>query len=313
MARSRVIKPEFWTDEKLARLSRDSRLLFVGLWSVSDDYGVAKGHPAFIKSQLFPYDETLSIKQIGAYLSELVNEGFVCPFKHNGEQYLYIKGFTKHQKVDHPSKLRNPEPPDQETLDKLSLDIREGSRGFRDETETETETETKDKALHQNSPSKKARKKKNATKCEPLDGFDPWWADYPRKVDKKKAQSAWKSLNPSPELQKTMQAKLAEQKKSEQWQDTQYIPHPSTYLNGRRWEDEPLTPGKPKSKLNPIAHPDYSDCITQGWCPFCKTNKKVHVDRQDGKATCQDTKCKSHKTFTTFDYEPPRGAYPNVK
>ena len=26
--------------------------------------------------------------------------------------------------------------------------------------------------------------------------------------------------------------------KSQQWQDPQHIPHPSTWLNGRRWDDE---------------------------------------------------------------------------
>ena len=33
-------------------------------------------------------------------------------------------------------------------------------------------------------------------------------------------------------------------KKSEQWQDKQYIPHPSTWLNGKRWEDEVPAPTK---------------------------------------------------------------------
>jgi hypothetical protein len=33
---------------------------------------------------------------------------------------------------------------------------------------------------------------------------------------------------------------LALQRQSAQWQrdDGQFIPHPSTWLNGRRWEDE---------------------------------------------------------------------------
>ena len=44
MARSRVIKPEFWSDEKLARVSREARLLYIGLWSTCDDAGRTKGH-----------------------------------------------------------------------------------------------------------------------------------------------------------------------------------------------------------------------------------------------------------------------------
>ena len=36
---------------------------------------------------------------------------------------------------------------------------------------------------------------------------------------------------------------VEEQKKSKQWSDPQYIPHPYTWLNQGRWEDE-LTPSK---------------------------------------------------------------------
>jgi len=44
MARSRILKPEFWSDEKLALVPREARLTFAGLWTSSDDYGVTKGH-----------------------------------------------------------------------------------------------------------------------------------------------------------------------------------------------------------------------------------------------------------------------------
>lgn len=52
MARSRILKPEFWSDEKLALVSREARLTFAGLWTCSDDYGVTKGHPAWLKAQI---------------------------------------------------------------------------------------------------------------------------------------------------------------------------------------------------------------------------------------------------------------------
>ena len=32
---------------------------------------------------------------------------------------------------------------------------------------------------------------------------------------------------------------ITAQKKSAQWQEQRYIPHPATWLNGHRWEDEP--------------------------------------------------------------------------
>jgi hypothetical protein len=139
MARSRVIKPEFWSDEKLARVSRESRLTFAGLWTTSDDYGVTKAHPAWIKSQLFPYDDDLETEQVSRWLEDLERLGFVLPFEANGEKFYLIRHFEKHQKVDKPSKARNPEPPpDINTRESVASVSRESS----DETETETETET---------------------------------------------------------------------------------------------------------------------------------------------------------------------------
>lgn len=70
-----------------------------------------------------------------------------------------------------------------------------------------------------------------------INGFDEFWDAYPNKKDKQKAKKAW--LKCSPKLVKVLQA-LDLQKKSEQWtkDDGRFIPLPTTWLNGARWEDE---------------------------------------------------------------------------
>ena len=68
--------------------------------------------------------------------------------------------------------------------------------------------------------------------------FAQFYALYPLKKSKAPALNAFKKLNPDQELfQKIMDAVTA-QKASRQWQTKQYIPHPSTWLNQERWEDE---------------------------------------------------------------------------
>jgi len=145
MARSRILKPEFWSDEKLAQVSREVRLTFAGLWTCSDDYGVTKGHPAWLKSQIFPYDTDLTLTQFQEWLSDLERIGVIDPFTADGESFFYIRNFSEHQKVDRPSKMRNPPCP-RDILAKPSRVSRESlaadSRECSDETETETETET---------------------------------------------------------------------------------------------------------------------------------------------------------------------------
>ena len=54
MARNRVIKPKFWDDAKIGRLTRDARLLYIGLWNFSDDIGVVIGNSIWLKSKIFP-------------------------------------------------------------------------------------------------------------------------------------------------------------------------------------------------------------------------------------------------------------------
>jgi uncharacterized phage protein (TIGR02220 family) len=120
MSRIRTYKPSFWSDEKLATISRDARLLFLGIITHSDDYGVCKGHHLWIKSQVFPY-EAIKPELILSWMSELETLRLIIPFDQNGEKYIYIKNFTKHQRVDNPSKMRNPQVPI-EVLDSPSRD-----------------------------------------------------------------------------------------------------------------------------------------------------------------------------------------------
>lgn len=68
-------------------------------------------------------------------------------------------------------------------------------------------------------------------------GFTEFWQAYPRKVGKGAAEKAWTKANP--DLQSVLTA-LAWQTKQDAWTKDggQFIPHPGTYLNQRRWEDE---------------------------------------------------------------------------
>jgi len=81
-------------------------------------------------------------------------------------------------------------------------------------------------------------------KVEPAEGFDQFWAAYPKKQAKQDAIKAWNKLNPDAELRATLLRSLAVKKRDEDWLKEQgrYIPLPATWLNGRRWEDEGVKP-----------------------------------------------------------------------
>jgi hypothetical protein len=68
--------------------------------------------------------------------------------------------------------------------------------------------------------------------------FLEFWKEYPRKVGKGVALKAYKNIKvPRPSLKQIIGSVQAHSK-TEQWQTKKHIPHPSTYLNERRWEDE---------------------------------------------------------------------------
>ncbi len=80
-------------------------------------------------------------------------------------------------------------------------------------------------------------------------GFDQFWEAYPNKKGKLAAQRAWQRIKGRPPLPAILQA-LDTQKRGEQWQRERgrFIPHPATWINQGRWDDEtkPTTPAKPK-------------------------------------------------------------------
>jgi hypothetical protein len=69
--------------------------------------------------------------------------------------------------------------------------------------------------------------------------FEKWYAQYPRHVGKMDAFKAWKKALGSGVSVETLQMTLAQHKRLRQWvkDDWQFVPHPATWLNGRRWED----------------------------------------------------------------------------
>ena len=117
--RIRSIKPEFWESESLGRVSREARLLFIGLFSCCDDVGRARASSRLLASRLYPYDDD-AFKKLPGWISELEKQGCIRLYQVDGEAYLDIPKWQNHQKIDKPSASKLP------SFD----DVREDSRGF---------------------------------------------------------------------------------------------------------------------------------------------------------------------------------------
>jgi len=77
------------------------------------------------------------------------------------------------------------------------------------------------------------------------DPFDVFWSKFPRHEGKKAARRVFSKLKPEDKLLaiKDCESRYIGIEK-------QYIPHPATYLNGERWEDDPIPRPEKKEDLS---------------------------------------------------------------
>ena len=96
MARIRSIKPSFFTSEHVAGLSMAARLLYVGLWTLSDREGRLEDRPRRIKVELFGYDDL----DVDGLLAELAAgaDPFIERYEVDGRGYIQVLSFADHQK-----------------------------------------------------------------------------------------------------------------------------------------------------------------------------------------------------------------------
>ncbi len=97
MARTRLLKPDFFHDEDLAELPFEARLLFAGLWTIADRDGRLEDRPKRIKAQVFPYDDL----NVDYLLQRLASSGFISRYDVDALAVIQIRTFAKHQNPHH--------------------------------------------------------------------------------------------------------------------------------------------------------------------------------------------------------------------
>lgn len=102
--------------------------------------------------------------------------------------------------------------------------------------------------------------------------FQTFWQAYPRKTAKGDAWKAWQKLAPTQAELDVMLRALAWQVDQSDWHRDggTFIPYPASWLNGRRWEDEPFhVEQRPRSLGRPYQGwecPHEPKCEQRIWC-----------------------------------------------
>ncbi|MEV2239485.1 hypothetical protein [Micromonospora sp. NPDC049891] len=269
------MKPEYWADQDLAeQVSRDARLLYIGLWNLADEHSRLRGDPRYIKGQLFPYDDDLTPDAIAMLLGSLTLAGKVVQYRTPAGTFIYLPKLANHQRLEPdkvPTKLPGPDDessvllkPQSENdtvssarrsdefarhLDESSLLYGTGSMEHVSPSSA-TPTDEDNAALFatpdpehtepQPDLTPSSAPKKSWTN-EQIDTDPHWvafWEAYPRKTDKGHARKAWlKALRNGATPEGLTHAALQFRNHPKTPRDIKYVPHPTTWLNGERFND----------------------------------------------------------------------------
>nr|QGH72415.1 MAG: putative replisome organizer protein [Podoviridae sp. ctka020] len=116
--------------------------------------------------------------------------------------------------------------------------------------------------IRDNIKNKNNKRDTNVSLSRAREEFDTFWKMYPRKVDKASACKIWVKLT-SEERALALSA-LPSHLKQDQWQKDggRFIPHPSTWLNQRRWEDETQAAPESTGIIKSMSKSEYLETLT---------------------------------------------------
>ncbi|RXT72271.1 phage replication protein [Pseudomonas syringae] len=230
MARARNIKPALFKNEVLGVADPMATLLFEGLWLLADKAGRLEDRPLRIKGELFPYRDGVDIEGL---LQFLASEGFITRYSVGAKRYIQVENFDKHQN------------PHRNEPESVIPSVSEGciTTDFGGTTSAIIGSARADSLIPDSLnliPDSLTTPTPAASSPPSDDLFPKFWKLYPNKKGKAAAEKAWKKLKVTDDLFTLIAHGLAKQCASMAWTKDggQFIPHPATWLNGKRWEDE---------------------------------------------------------------------------
>lgn len=112
MPRIRSLKPEIFQSPQVMNLSRDARLLFVGLITQADDQGRGSADSRKIRAAIFPGDDDINVPRLADLKAEIAHERLAIFYtsEEQGDVYALVS-WKRHQKVEKARDSIYPTPP----------------------------------------------------------------------------------------------------------------------------------------------------------------------------------------------------------
>ena len=114
MAQRRMLSRRISQSKKVNALSLKSQLIWTWTHPFLDDYGRYTADPEDIKTEVFPKNAKISIKDINNALLECLERGLITLYRVEGKEYQVYTKFEDHQtfRADRPRQAEYPKPED---------------------------------------------------------------------------------------------------------------------------------------------------------------------------------------------------------
>jgi hypothetical protein len=249
---NRILKESICYSENIERLTVFQEVFFYRLIVNCDDYGRMDARPKVLASKLFPLRD-IRLNQISDALRALTSAELVVLYEEDGRPFLQMKTWDRHQSI-RAKKSKYPAPEsncmqlnaDEIICKHMNADACKCSRN-------PIQSESNPNPNPNTNPNPNPNT--NPTRAREGGMFDSFWEAYPRHEAKQDARKAFDKLNPDDDLLQKMLKAIETWKKSDQWTENggQFIPYPATWLNGKRWEDDPPAARKSKPAKTVVA------------------------------------------------------------
>jgi hypothetical protein len=240
MAKTRMLKHDLRTSEKVATWPIEIRYFWVLLWGYVDDHGKGKDTPLLVKADCFPLDPNITAETIDGWLWHLETEGVIARYTAGEHNLIAVIHWTEHQKPPHPTKDILPGPDDSESI------RRELHASCMKDAGTTHASCTPVLGLGLGL-SKGLGLGSDAHLTAGVT-FSDFWDAWPKSNGKKAAEAAWdkaiKRASPEAIVQAAIDYATAPHRPA-----IQFVPYGATWLNGDLWEDD--LPQAPEAERKP--------------------------------------------------------------
>lgn len=242
MPADRFIHPKLGHSKKVTALTDLEYRVWTQYLLSADDFGVMRCSSIALQAD----NDALHAKPprvIQRCLERLIEVGLVAEFDRQGQRFICQLDWHRWQHFNLPRMTNNPAPP---TAVLNRCEDGTATLFYSHHPELVNGAPTDDVDAPPDAPQHTTNTndtRLTLTTNGVREGFAEFWKAYPRRVGKDAAWKAWQKRKPDAALMDKIRQALDWQRVQDNWlrDGGRFIPHPATWLNQARWEDEPPT------------------------------------------------------------------------